>query len=176
MAVAWLRLPTPPPHPPTHPRQPPSTLSTHVHTPARELLFFVREPAAAYWVVTDSELAAFRSVKAELLEAVKREGSVMTLRRGPATGLINQGATCYMNSLLQALFWTPEFRALLYKVREGVRYIGMCGVREGVRYIGMCGGDCPWVYPSRRTLFLAGVDGSPTAAQGAAPVMLWAAA
>jgi ubiquitin C-terminal hydrolase len=30
------------------------------------------------------------------------------------TGLSNQGATCYMNSLLQTLFMTPEFRDKLY--------------------------------------------------------------
>ncbi|CAM9968613.1 unnamed protein product, partial [Sphacelaria rigidula] len=29
-------------------------------------------------------------------------------------GLSNQGATCYMNSLLQTLYMTPEFRAALY--------------------------------------------------------------
>ena len=27
---------------------------------------------------------------------------------------MNQGATCYMNSLIQALFYTPEFRLALY--------------------------------------------------------------
>jgi ubiquitin C-terminal hydrolase len=32
-------------------------------------------------------------------------------------GLGNQGATCYMNSLLQALFMTPEFRTMIYKWR-----------------------------------------------------------
>jgi ubiquitin carboxyl-terminal hydrolase 7 len=31
------------------------------------------------------------------------------------TGLINQGATCYLNSLLQTLFCIPEFKSALYR-------------------------------------------------------------
>jgi ubiquitin C-terminal hydrolase len=74
-------------------------------------------------IVTDAELAAYRAAKAELAQCTKSEGSAFFLTRGPAVGLVNQGATCYMNSLLQSLFWTTEFRSLLYKVR-GARASG----------------------------------------------------
>lgn len=41
-----------------------------------------------------------------------------TRLRGPSgfTGLRNQGATCYLNSLIQALYMTPEFRAMIYRL------------------------------------------------------------
>ena len=38
-----------------------------------------------------------------------------TSKRKKFVGLSNQGATCYMNSLLQTLYMTPQFRAALYK-------------------------------------------------------------
>ena len=47
-------------------------------------------------------------------------------RRKNFAGLSNQGATCYMNSLLQTLFMTPEFRRALYSWRynpEKVRIV-----------------------------------------------------
>lgn len=38
---------------------------------------------------------------------------------GPHSGLINGGATCYLNSLIQALFSLPEFRAQLFGYTSG---------------------------------------------------------
>uniref|UniRef100_A0AAV1US23 Ubiquitin carboxyl-terminal hydrolase 47 n=1 Tax=Peronospora matthiolae TaxID=2874970 RepID=A0AAV1US23_9STRA len=45
------------------------------------------------------------------------------------TGLSNQGATCYMNSLLQSMFMTPEFRQGLYRWT-------CCNVEEKVLELG----------------------------------------
>ncbi|KAF1328890.1 Ubiquitin carboxyl-terminal hydrolase 47-like isoform x1, partial [Globisporangium splendens] len=39
--------------------------------------------------------------------------------KNPYTGLSNQGATCYMNSLLQTMYMTPEFRKGLYQWQFG---------------------------------------------------------
>lgn len=38
-------------------------------------------------------------------------------------GLLNQGATCYLNSLFQALFMAPEFRREIYKLPLCVRVL-----------------------------------------------------
>lgn len=58
--------------------------------------------------------------------AVPYTGTARVTERCPFVGLSNQGATCYMNSLLQTLFMTPEFRRALYtwrydEQRDGTR-------------------------------------------------------
>eukprot|EP01052_Picozoa_sp_SAG31_P050677 SAG31_NODE_11675_length_1007_cov_2.201542_2_plen_132_part_00 len=64
--------------------------------------------------------ARFKQHRAELEDFLKREGAAAFNPRSEAgfTGLLNQGATCYMNSLLQALYMTPEFRSSVYKFRH----------------------------------------------------------
>ena len=37
-------------------------------------------------------------------------------------GLINEGSTCYLNSLLQTLFMTPEFRRNIYSYVYNILY------------------------------------------------------
>jgi ubiquitin C-terminal hydrolase len=48
----------------------------------------------------------------EVQEYIKSLQSLERLEK--YIGLNNQGATCYMNSLLQALYMTPEFRQFIY--------------------------------------------------------------
>lgn len=69
--------------------------------------------------LTAAEIAKFRAGKAKLQQALKEEGQ--DLFQGRSTegrvGIRNQGATCYLNSLLQGLFHTIPFRQRLYAWR-----------------------------------------------------------
>ena len=58
-----------------------------------------------------SASAAEAEERARMLEKPPEERSSSRL-----AGLDNQGATCYLNSLLQTLYFSPEFRGGLYSV------------------------------------------------------------
>jgi len=65
--------------------------------------------------------ARYMGGKEELAEALRREGAGYfhtSVAEGEArVGLLNQGATCYMNSLLQTLYMTQEFREYIFRWR-----------------------------------------------------------
>lgn len=82
--------------------------------------------AADAGAAADEENEAFyEEHRAVLLEHLRVEGPGRLQGRAEGgVGLLNQGATCYMNSLLQALFNTPEFKLMIYSFRHEVAVHG----------------------------------------------------
>jgi len=72
-------------------------------------------PAGARAAAAPADASAAMAAAAAAAAPVAAPAALTPLRR--YTGLANQGATCYMNSLLQTLFMTPEFRRVLYAWR-----------------------------------------------------------
>ncbi|ETO30867.1 hypothetical protein RFI_06250 [Reticulomyxa filosa] len=59
-------------------------------------------------------------------EEKKEVNNVVPVKRKAFVGLLNQGATCYLNSLLQSMYFTPELREGLYSLSDeelGVQYL-----------------------------------------------------
>jgi ubiquitin C-terminal hydrolase len=71
--------------------------------------------------VDDSSEVSTGAGRAELNAAISSGASRFLalqggMKKSPSgfTGLVNQGATCYLNSLIQSLFMLPEFRLALF--------------------------------------------------------------
>eukprot|EP01043_Picozoa_sp_COSAG02_P008412 COSAG02_NODE_268_length_26526_cov_28.495554_19_plen_1158_part_00 len=82
------------------------------------LLHFQRLEELFQEQVSILEAAIGRPRARELVETMRQKIVAATTELESAhdlTGLRNQGATCYMNSLLQALYMTPELRLALYR-------------------------------------------------------------
>ena len=72
----------------------------------------------------EDESSGGASAPPEVKERISVERANPPRNETKLCGLANQGATCYLNALLQTLHFTPEFRQELFKL--GAAEIGHC--------------------------------------------------
>ncbi|XP_046546355.1 ubiquitin carboxyl-terminal hydrolase 40-like [Haliotis rubra] len=66
----------------------------------------------------EEEKGAFETLETALFGSVKGGAPRTPRSQCKLAGIANQGATCYLNSLLQTLLLTPEFRESLFQLSE----------------------------------------------------------
>lgn len=94
---------------------------------------FVKTPKAAAPLITqrgpDSKLGVNISVQMDVLRdttgVLWHDFQDYDSREATGfTGLVNQGATCYLNSLLQSLYFTRAFRNAVYRIQDSSGFTG----------------------------------------------------
>ncbi|XP_074132885.1 ubiquitin carboxyl-terminal hydrolase 47 isoform X5 [Sminthopsis crassicaudata] len=108
-----------------------SLLDTNFESGKKNFLHLTDKDGEQPQIVSEDANAADDSVQDRFIGPLPREGSVgstndyvnqsysyssiLNKSETGYVGLVNQAMTCYLNSLLQTLFMTPEFRNALYK-------------------------------------------------------------
>jgi ubiquitin C-terminal hydrolase len=80
----------------------------------------MEDPTGKDDTITKDDLDTYKALHDAVEQAIRKNGSQYFVGRSecvkdtPLGGLLNQGATCYLNSLVQALFHARPFREWLY--------------------------------------------------------------
>lgn len=69
-------------------------------------------------ICTNEDFEYFMANKSKLAESANERVVLKVRPSDSAAGLINAGSTCYLNSVLQCLYQTPEFLKLLFDIPE----------------------------------------------------------
>lgn len=94
-------------------QSPSKNMSGSIDARDQDFEFELRPPS-------EEDLKLLHSVRPALESAIKTRGSQFFAEKPShgLSGLVNQGATCYLNSLVQALFHSPDFRKRVYEWRN----------------------------------------------------------